>query len=227
MEKTAKNMYFFPVVGALIGLLAGAFGWVILHSVPPLVTGVLVTGFIYVLSGFHHLDGLLDFGDALIVCGSPEQRLEAMHDPRIGTGGVMLGSLLLLATASSVAELNVSRIIPTLIVAETLAKFSMIVMAAAGRSARPGVNTYFINAMHGPSGSYRLLVAFSISTILSSLLLRSLGLIMVLTTVVSSLILTSIAHRRLGGVTGDVLGATNEITRTINIVGVLVGAGWA
>ncbi|WP_394325417.1 adenosylcobinamide-GDP ribazoletransferase [Methanobrevibacter arboriphilus] len=41
-------------------------------------------------NGFHHLDGLIDIGDALMVHGTPEKKISVMRDSMIGTGGIAL-----------------------------------------------------------------------------------------------------------------------------------------
>ena len=222
LSKAAKYIYLFPLIGALIGFLAGGLGWLGLHVFPPLVVGMLVFGGIILLSGFHHTDGLLDFGDGVMATGDPKRKIEIMHDQKVGTGGVALGLVVFLTTAFGIAELGLLYIIPALIVVETSAKFSMIVAATAGRSAHKGMNTYFVNATHDVHGRFRFLIALIVSLTMALVFLRLTGAIVVAVGVMAGLGMTAIAHRHFDGVTGDVFGATNEITRMACIIAMLV-----
>ena len=227
LSEAAKHIYLFPLIGALIGFLAGALGWLGLHVLPPSVVGALVLGFITILSGFHHTDGLLDFGDGVMAHGSPKRKIKVMHDQKVGAGGVALGLMTLLITAFCIAELGILYIVPALIIAEVSAKFSMIVAATAGRSAHEGMNTHFVNAMHDARGHYRFLAALIVSLTLALVFLRFMGLIVVAVGTISALVMAAIAHRHFNGVTGDVFGATNEITRMMCIITILVMLRWA
>ncbi len=222
LNKAAKHIYLFPLIGAFIGFLAGGFGWLGLHVFPPLVVGMLALGFIILLSGFHHTDGLLDLGDGVMAMGPPIKKIKVMHDQKVGTGGVVLGLMVFLTTAFCIAELGLLYVIPALIIAETSAKFSMVVVAMAGKSAHKGMNTYFVNAMHDTYGKYRFLIALIVSLTLALIFLRFMGLITTAVGIIAGLVMVRIARRHFNGVTGDVFGATNEITRMMCIITILV-----
>jgi cobalamin 5'-phosphate synthase/cobalamin synthase len=106
LTDAAKNMFLFPLIGAFIGLLAGLFGWATFHFLPSLVVGALVLGFLLLITGLHHTDGLLDFGDGVMAHGTPERKIEIMHDQLTGAGGLSLGIMTFLITAFSIAGLN-------------------------------------------------------------------------------------------------------------------------
>lgn len=226
LKIAAKHVYLFPAVGALIGFIVGCFGWLSLHVLPPLLTGILVFGFIAVLSGFGHIDGLFDFGDGVMAMGPPKKKIRAMKDLNVGAGGIALGLIVILITVFSVAETGLLYIAPALIAAETSAKFSMVVMAMAGKSAHRGLNTYFIDAMRGSHGSYRFLVALISSIVVCVVFLGPMGLVVVTASIISGLVMTAVAHHHFNGVAGDTFGATNEITRAICIVVILVMTRW-
>ena len=84
----ARNMWAFPLIGALLGLLAGLFGWVTYYFLPDLVAGALVLAILLWMTGLHHMDGLLDFGDGVMAHGTPEHKIEVMHDQLTGAGGL-------------------------------------------------------------------------------------------------------------------------------------------
>jgi len=227
LTDAANYMYLFPLVGAFIGLLAGIFGWLLLNILVSLVVGILTLGFILLLTGLHHADGLLDFGDGLIYQGPPEKKIEIMHDQQTGTGGLALGLVTILATAFCIAQLNQNFIIQSLIVSEVSAKLSMVLMAWAGRSAREGMNTHFVNAMHGQHRSIRLMAALFIAFSIAIVLLRIIGFSALIAGLITSLIMVWVSDRHFKGITGDVMGAANELGRMASLIMVLVAIRWA
>jgi adenosylcobinamide-GDP ribazoletransferase len=227
LSEIAEHIYLFPLVGAGLGLLAGIFGWLALHTLPPVVVGMLVLGSIALMSRFHHVDGLIDFGDGIMAMGPPRRKIKVMHDQKVGAGGVAVCLIVFLTTAFCIAELGLPYIIPALAVAEISAKFSMIVVATAGRSARRGMNTYFVNAMRGKGGQRRFFLSLLSCIPLAVLLLGLGGLVGVAVGACTGLVITVLAHRHLGGVTGDVFGASNEVARMTCLIATVGLTRWA
>ena len=226
LTEVANFMYLFPLVGALIGFLSGLFAWLLFSVLPSLIAGMLTLGFLLLITGLHHTDGLLDFGDAIMVQGSPEQKIKVMHDQQTGTGGIALGLITLITTAVCIAELSRLVVIPALIVVEISAKLAMVLEAWIGKSAHEGINTYFVNAMHGTYRKLRFTVALVISFGMAVLLLRIVGFIEVIMGVLTSLIMVAISNRHFKGVTGDVFGATNDLARMASLIAALVMIRW-
>ena len=219
----AKNMWAFPLIGAFLGLLAGLFGWVALQVLPSIVVGGLALALLLWMTGLHHTDGLLDFGDGIMVHGSAEKKIAVMHDQLTGAGAIGLTLMTYLVTAFAftaldktvtVVTLEVPMIFPALIVVELCAKLAMVVAAWAGKSVHEGMNTSFLKYMHGKGGNLRLVAALTVSLLVAVPLLWFKGAFMVL------------AHKHFKGVTGDVFGATNELTRMVCVVALLAVAAW-
>jgi adenosylcobinamide-GDP ribazoletransferase len=231
----AKNMWIFPLIGAFIGLIAGVFGWVVYHFLPGIVVGGLVLALLLLITGLHHTDGLLDFGDGVMAHGTAEHKIQVMHDQLTGAGGLTLGIMTMLITALAIGQLNnrsvglssFSLIIGGIIVVELSAKLSMVVMAWVGKSVHEGMNSPFLEAMHGAKGDLRLIVSLIIALIIALPLLRWTGAFIIVAAVFTGLIMTFIANRNFGGVTGDVFGATNEITRMVSVIVLLAAVAWA
>ena len=222
LADAAKGMYLFPLVGAFLGLLAGVFAYLLLYILAASIVGILVLGFIFLLTGLHHTDGLLDFGDGVMYQGSSEKKIEIMHDQLTGAGGLVLGLMTILATAFCIAQLDQNFIIQSLIASEVSAKLGMVVMAWVGRSAREGTNTYFVDAMHGQHRNVRLMVALSIAFGLAVVLSCFAGFVAVIVGVVVTLILVGISNRHFKGVTGDIFGAGNELVRLTSLIAILI-----
>jgi adenosylcobinamide-GDP ribazoletransferase len=222
----AKGMFLFPLIGAFIGLLAGAFAWATSQVLPSLVVGALTLGFLLLITGLHHTDGLLDFGDGVMAQGSAERKIEIMHDQLTGAGGLSLGIMTFLVTALAIAELNVNAIIQSLVVVEVSAKLSMVIGTWAGNAVHQGMNSPFMEAMHGKNGNARLIAALAISFGIAVPLLWFKGFITIAAGIFASLIMVGISHRHFRGVTGDVLGATNELTRMVSLIVLLAMIQW-
>ncbi len=231
----ARNMWAFPLIGALLGLLAGAFGWVAGLFLPTFVVGALALGLMLLMTGLHHMDGLLDFGDGVMAHGAPEHKVEVMHDQFTGAGAIGLTLMTYLITAfafgylggtSLIVNFRVAFILPVLIVVELCAKLSMVVAAWAGKSVHQGMNSPFLEAMHGRGGSWRLLAALAISFAVAVPLLGWAGVSAVAAAAFVGIVIAAVAQRHFNGVTGDVFGATNELARMVCVVVVLAVALW-
>lgn len=218
LSDCARYMFLFPLIGAFIGLIAGVFGWIAQLFLPGIVVGGLVTAALLWLTGLHHTDGLLDFGDGVMVHGTAQHKIDVMHDQLTGAGGLSLGILTILITAMAIGQIDSGIIIPAIIVVETSAKLSMVVMARAGKATHQGMNISFLSFMHGTKGTLRLIVGLLISLAIALLLLQWIGAIVILSGIITSLVMTFIAHRNFNGVTGDVFGATNELARLVSLI---------
>jgi len=218
----ARGMWAFPLIGAFLGLLAGLFGIVVFYFLPGIVAGALVFALLLWMTGLHHTDGLLDFGDGIMAHGTPEHKIDVMHDQLTGAGGLSLAILTMLITALAVGQLNISLVLPAIVVVELCAKLSMVVAARAGRSVHQGMNSPFLQAMHGQGGNIRLAVALVVSFVVGIILLNFAGIFVVLAGIVTGLVMVAVAHKHFNGVTGDVFGATNELSRLVCIVVLLV-----
>src|SRR5271157_5150432 len=174
----AKGMWAFPLIGAFIGLLAGVFGWVAYQFVPGIVVGGLVLAVLLLITGLHHTDGLLDFGDGVMAHGTPEHKIDVMHDQLTGAGGLSMGIMTMLISALAIGQVTgngqfkIPLIIGGIIAVEASAKLSMVVMAWAGKSVQQGMNSPFLEAMRGGKGDLRLIVALIISFAVALPLLR-------------------------------------------------------
>jgi len=226
LADAANYMYLFPLVGAFIGLLAGIFAWLLLNILDASIVGILTLGFVLLITGLHHTDGLLDFGDGIMYQGAPEKKIEIMHDQQTGTGGLTLGLVVILATASCIAQLNQNLVIRSLIVCEASAKLAMVLMAWVGRSAHKGMNTYFVNAMHDQYQNIRLIAALFIAFSIALSLLSVVGFSAIIAGLVAALVIVGISNRHFRGLTGDVFGAGNELARLGSLIAILVVVRW-
>ena len=215
LSETAKYMYLFPVVGIILGILVGSFGFGLSFLLDPILVSFLVVTSIAILTGIHHADGLADFADGLMVKGSKEKKLNAMKDLSTGSAGVVALVLYLIGLVVTISLTTGFDLFKAILISEILAKFSMVLMASLGNSASLGSNSSFVQTM---KDKRKLMLAFVIMIIPVALLGETTGLVMLAVTFVVTIIILGISMRSFGGITGDVIGSTNEITRLASLM---------
>jgi len=215
LENIAKYMYLFPIVGIAIGLLVGSFGFGLSFFLDPLLVSLLVVASIAIVTGIHHADGLADFADGLMVKGSKDKKLKAMKDLSTGSAGIVAIVLYLVGLIVTISLTSGFDLFRAILISEILAKFSMVLMASLGNSASLGSNSPFVKIMKDKK---KLAAAFIIMLIPIIVIGETTGLLMIGVTVTITLFLLAISTRSFGGITGDVLGATNELTRLASLM---------
>jgi adenosylcobinamide-GDP ribazoletransferase len=86
------------------------------------------------------------------------------------------------------------------------------------------MNSPFLDAMHGRRGTAILIAALAISLGIAIPLLQLAGAVVILLAVITSFTMIAISHRHFKGITGDVLGATNELTRMVAVIALVAMA---
>ena len=209
-DEFARRTWLYPLAGYVIGCLAAV---PVLFIANPTIATAVAVALVILLSGAHHFDGLLDLGDGLMAHGEKEKRVRALIDRQIGAGGVAAGivtTLLLFAglqAASSVAA--------AIIIGEVCAKFSMVYLTTYGEPFRDGIHSY----LHQFARPYFPALAGLLCLPLFLLPLAPVkiaGALVVM--ILCPAILLILSRRLFGGVNGDVAGASNEITRALVII---------
>lgn len=206
----AAAVPWFPVVGAGIGaVVAGTYALLEpgLPSTPAaaiaITVGLLVTG-------AFHLDGLADVADAVAGGATPERRLEILDDPRVGTFGAAAVVLQLLIQVVSVAALAPADALTALVVAHALGRSSAVALMGVGRPARDhGLGVDYLAALTRP----QVVVGVALGMV-SAGLLGWAGLSAIGAAIVIVALMAGLAHRAFGGIGGDVLGATEQVTES-------------
>ena len=215
LENTAKYMYFFPIVGIVIGLIVGSLGFGLSFILDPLLVSLLVVTSLAILTGIHHADGLADFADGLMVKGSKDKKIQAMKDISTGSAGIVSIVLYLVGLIITISLTTGFDLFRAILISEILAKFSMVVMASFGQSATLGSNSPFLKIMKDKK---KLLFAAVIMIIPVFLIGETVGLLMLGSSIIVTIVLLVISNRSFGGITGDVLGTSNEISRLSSLI---------
>ncbi len=210
LQTVAKYMYLFPVIGIAIGLLLGATGWGLSMFLEPLVVGLLITAGLVLITGIHHTDGLSDFADGLMVKGTREKKLEVMRDPKVGSAGIIGIVLYVAAAVIALSFMKGFELFYVILIGEIIAKFCMVLSASIGPSAWHGSNSVFIESM---KDKRKLVIAAIITISVISAFQNTAGFIALGMGVIVTLIIVGVSRRSFGGISGDIMGAINELTR--------------
>ena len=200
---------YFPAGGALLGLLAGVVFLLAAAVTTPLLAAVAATAVLAVLTGALHLDGLADAADGLFGGGDLSRRLEVMRDSRVGSFGLVAVVLVLLGDVAALAAMTPVRALIALVIAGAVSRWALLVMIAAVpyvRHAGLGV------AAGGPHRRFDLGLGSAI-TVIPCLLDWRRALASLLVVLLIVVVVGSIARWRIGGATGDVYGATTELSQ--------------
>lgn len=212
IERLMKHIYLFPVVGAVLGIIFGGIGYASVQLFSPAIVSVLVIIAIYYFTGFNHIDGLADFGDGVASHSSKEKKIAAMRDTALGTGGLIFCIIAITGLFSlilSILENQLFFIPYVLVVSEISSKQSMVTVAAFGKRLHEGFGAITVD-----NAKFTDFIAGMIfSGIVAYFLLGLHGLAAIIFAQFGSLLVLNTANRHFGGVSGDVVGASNEIGR--------------
>lgn len=215
LDTVAKNMYLFPIAGAVIGLIVGAAGFGLSLFLEPLIVGLLLTGSIVIITGIHHTDALCDFADGIMVKGTKEKKLKAMRDPAVGSAGVITIVLYAGGMIMALSMMKGFELFQAILLSELLAKFVMVLQANRGSSAWKGLSSPFTQSMKDKK---KIGVASALSLVPIVLVGGIIGVIVIAAGVGLSFVLLVAANRSFGGISGDVFGATNELVRLSSLL---------
>ena len=202
----------FPVVGALIG---AAIGLVCLAlratGLPDLAAAALALGAGMILTGALHEDGLADVADGFGGGRDTAAKLEIMRDSRLGTYGAVILLVSFAAKLSALAALPDAQVVYGMIAAHALARGVLPLMSLNLPYARKDG----LAANAGQPDATVAMVAIAIALIISLLVLSWANTFWaVLVTAWSALAMAWLARRQIGGQTGDVLGAAEQVAET-------------
>jgi adenosylcobinamide-GDP ribazoletransferase len=215
LDIVAKNMYLFPIAGALIGLIVGAGGYGLSLFLQPLIVGLLLTGSIVIITGIHHTDALCDFADGMMAKGTKEKKLKAMRDPAVGSAGVITVVLYAGGMIMALSMMKGFALFQAILLSELLAKFVMVLQANRGLSAWQGLSSPFTQSMKDKK---KIGVAAVLSIVPIVLIGGITGVIVITAGVGLAFLLLIVANRSFGGISGDVFGATNELVRLSSLL---------
>jgi len=213
----------FPVVGALLGAVLGGLWWATGRIWPAALAAALVVALDLGLTGMLHFDGLVDSVDALVPHLSRERRLEVMRDPHVGAFGLGAGGAVLLLRWAALAAIHPSVLLLMGIWAAS--RTAMAVVATTVPYARPGgLASAFLERGAGRYGMVAAVVGTGVAVASVMAWHPLAGPVSLAAGVLGALAVVWLAARRLGGFTGDVLGAAGMVLETVALV--VAAAKW-
>ena len=212
-EELGKSMLFFPLVGFLIGgVLAGIY-WIGTKLFPPtVITAFLIIIWIFI-TGALHLDGFADTLDGLYAGKNREERLKIMRDKYVGVMGIVGIVTILLLKYALLLSLATPQVFKTLILTPALSRWGMVVAASISPYAREeGKGKVFIEGVKKWYAPFQGMILLAISIWLFGFLT---GISLIAPLIIFLWLSCIFFQRRIGGVTGDTLGAVNEVGETL------------
>ncbi len=211
-EDLVRSVPFFPVVGLLIGLFAAGIAALLDGVFPSLVLSVVLVGWLAVAHGGLHLDGLGDTADGFFSPYGRDRVLEIMRDTHIGVFGCMAVGVIFALKVAALASLSGEHRIKAVLLAPLVGRCVMVPMLGFLPSARPdGLGRLFCRHRSVWESVWAMAVLMGAAWLTARLAGQIAG-IAVITATVSFAFL---CKRRIGGTTGDTVGAMSEIAETV------------
>jgi adenosylcobinamide-GDP ribazoletransferase len=210
--RLASAVVWLPLIGALLGVVLAlvdlGLRWL---GVPSLLNSTLLVVLLLVLTGALHADGLMDTCDAVFSHATPERRLEIMRDPRAGAFGVVGLVCVVALKIASLDALSPSVRPGLLILAPTLGRWSIVLLATVFPYGRPGGLGAPLKAAATPF----VLALASLLPLIGCVLLGPLGLLAGGLAGVTALAAGRWLVSQLPGLTGDCYGAICELVEAV------------
>lgn len=247
VETSARFMFLFPLIGGLIGFLAamyfqlssfifsnvlafiGSFFKLPVEIFLKLAVAITTLAFFLVLTGLQHFDGLVDLGNA-IGLRNIEERREAAHAWFVSYKGASLAIFVEFVAFLGLFFLGVSLLyaFSAIVVAEIGAKLAMVTIASVGKPTHKGLGSRFLEKAKGRRNIVALILSTLIVLPLMALAINDwlgviLGIIVILISVFVGILMEKIGANVFGGVSGDMIGATNETARSVMLIILAVG----
>lgn len=209
-EDSAKAVWAYPIVGLMTGVIAALAIWIGLGmGLSPMIAAGLGLAAGMVATGAMHEDGLVDCFDGFWGGDTAQKRLNIMKDSQIGTYGVLALLIITGLRWGALGALLVVSVTPV-IAAAMLSRASMPVLMAM----MPHARDTGLSRSVGKPAIHPVIIGVAIATVLSLILIGWGALACV---IIAGLVAggwSLIAHQKIGGQTGDVLGAVQQLTET-------------
>ena len=255
MEAMDQNFWLAPVIGLITGIVGFIACLIFaVAGLSVILVPCVALASVYIFTKFLHFDGLADFGDGIVVSSvSQEDHIRALKDSRVGAGGLGVALTVVLLTLvaymefdnmfASIIHWRFMMGVPMAVLSvEVLVKYSQVVAASFGN---PGNGMASNQVRNSDMNSFILssvltLILLAITTVIGWAMIRyscvgavgipgwEVGLLFVIgfgMAILVGLGMARYANKTFGFVNGDILGATNEISRCAMLLTVLLIAG--
>ncbi|MBI2852616.1 MAG: adenosylcobinamide-GDP ribazoletransferase [Chloroflexi bacterium] len=215
----ARSLSYFSLVGLLIGASAAGLHYLLSLGFSPTVANLGAIIFMIFVTGNLHGDGLMDTADGIFSGRPRAQMLEIMKDSRVGANGVTAGVLAVLLKVVLLGEMDRSSQMMALAVAPALGRWAQVYGAARYTYARSNGGT---GAFTAHVGWRELIINSIVAAVLGLALLRMHGFILLGIILAGTVLFHEFIKSKLGGITGDTLGAANEWIEILALLGMVL-----
>ncbi|MFH1612457.1 MAG: adenosylcobinamide-GDP ribazoletransferase [bacterium] len=206
-EKFVESIYYFPFIGLIIGLILEIGFFLFSFCFPLFIVILLVLILEIFITGGFHLDGLADFTDGFMAGKNKQEILKIMKEPQIGVFGTL--SLIIILSLKYCLLLNLQKhLFSILIMMPFLARWSIVYFSFISFPAQE-------QGLGKLATQYKSKIGFILNFIFILIInwyfFKYFSLIILLFLILIITLIKFIVHRKIGGITGDVLGASVEI----------------
>ncbi|MEI6832071.1 MAG: adenosylcobinamide-GDP ribazoletransferase [Candidatus Omnitrophota bacterium] len=222
-KKIAWALVYFPVVGLFLGLiLLGLNILLSILGISPEVVNIILVIVLIILTGGMHLDGLADTADAFLSGKTRKEMLEIMRDSHIGVMGVLALISTILLKVGLLSSVNFAAKPAALMLMCILSRWSAVLgMYFFSYARQEGKAKLFIEGI-----SLKIFITSAIITIICAFVVMGLeGLIVLLIISIFTYMAGKFVSKKIGGITGDTLGATIELTEVVILLTVCIAQG--
>jgi len=212
-EELKGSVPYFPLVGFLIGLAAAGVDRIFFVHLPPLPAGVLIVMFLVGISGGFHLDGLADTADGFLSARPREKTLEIMRDSRTGVMGTIAVVFVILFKVAVLEPIPFDQRWKVVLLMPFAGRIAVVLMMAFLPYVRTagGIATLFQEKRSPLHALWAALFFFLAWWWMGGWVGFALGLL----PVAAAALFAAYCFRKIGGFTGDTLGAVCELTEAV------------
>jgi len=219
-NKLSSSTIYFPLVGLLLGLILAATNMLLSYvAVSAFLSSVMLVTLLAIVTGALHLDGLADTADAFLSRKTAPEMLKIMRDSQVGAMGVLSLIFVILLKISLLYSLNPETVNTSLILMCLLSRYALVLAISVFTYAREeGKAKVFIEAK-----SWKSFVLASTLTLFCAFAFLGLkGIALFVLVILSTLLIGKFVTKKIGGITGDILGAINELSEVVILFGMFI-----
>jgi adenosylcobinamide-GDP ribazoletransferase len=210
---------FFPAVGLLLGCIAAPAAKMFFFFLPPLPAALLTVFTLLAFSGGLHLDGLADTADGFFSARSQERMLEIMKDSSIGTMGAIALMFILFLKTACLASLSSEKLLAAVFLMPLAGRAAILLLMAMLPYAREeGLGRLFAVYFNSGAGWAASLAAFLLLTWAAYAAAGPSGFAAVLSVLLLTILFALFCRCKIGGATGDTLGAACELAEAAAVL---------